>query len=407
MKQKLWTKNFSLLTVSTVLGAVGGIAGDFALSFLVFDQTGSTLASALVIAVQFIPGFLVPLLVSPYLDRLPRKPFLVGGDFLNGVMFFLAGLYLLNMPFSYTGYLLFSLLLASLNTFDALAYNAIFPNLIPKGMEQKGYAISSTLYPFLTVLMMPTAAWLIDTIGVAKILMIQGGLSILGALLESNIRIEEHNRMSGEKFSLSLWKKDIQAALSFLKREKGLAYTYLYSNTSNCISEGCGPIMVAFFRTAPGFTMGMYAFFSVAECIGRSIGGFFHYHVKIPQKKKFGFAYFVYQFYNFMDVILLWLPYPLMLVNRAICGFLGTNSYSLRQAAIQSYLPDEYRARIIAFSDVMYFSMGAVLSVLIGLMGEFFSYPVCMSICGGVIMTVCFVCIWCKRKETRKIYQET
>ena len=47
MKQKLWTRDFSLLIAATAMGALGGTASGFALSFLVFDETGSTLASAL------------------------------------------------------------------------------------------------------------------------------------------------------------------------------------------------------------------------------------------------------------------------------------------------------------------------------------------------------------------------
>ena len=39
MKKTLWTRNFTLVTAATVLGAAGGIAGGFALSFLVFDET--------------------------------------------------------------------------------------------------------------------------------------------------------------------------------------------------------------------------------------------------------------------------------------------------------------------------------------------------------------------------------
>ena len=91
MKKTLWTRNFTLVTAATVLGAAGGIAGGFALSFLVFDETGSTLASALILAMELIPYFLIPLLVAPWMDRMPRKPFLVGGDVLNGLLYGLAG----------------------------------------------------------------------------------------------------------------------------------------------------------------------------------------------------------------------------------------------------------------------------------------------------------------------------
>lgn len=153
MKKTLWTRNFTLVTAATVLGAAGGIAGSFALSFLVFDETGSTLASALILAMELIPYFLIPLVVAPWMDRMPRKPFLVGGDVLNGILYSLAGLYLLTGRFSYVGYLDFSLLLSTLGAFDQLAYNCIYPQLIPAGMEEKGYAVSSMLYPVLKVVM--------------------------------------------------------------------------------------------------------------------------------------------------------------------------------------------------------------------------------------------------------------
>ena len=42
MQTKLWNRNFTLLIAATGLGAIGGIAGGFAMSFLVFDETGST-----------------------------------------------------------------------------------------------------------------------------------------------------------------------------------------------------------------------------------------------------------------------------------------------------------------------------------------------------------------------------
>ena len=153
MKNPLWTRNFSLLIAATTFGCMGGIVGIFALSFLVFDETGSTFASALVIAIQLIPNFLIPLLVAPWMDRFPRKPFLVFGDFINGIFYALMGIYLLFFDFSYVGYLGYSLLLATLGSLDELAYNSIFPKIIPSGMEQKGYAISSMLYPLLRVIM--------------------------------------------------------------------------------------------------------------------------------------------------------------------------------------------------------------------------------------------------------------
>lgn len=404
MTKTLWSKNYTLVTLATILGAAGGIAGNFALSFLVYDETGSTLAAAILVAIQVFPNFLIPLLVSPIMDRLPRKPFLVGGDLVNGALYAAAGIYLLFQPFSYTGYLFFSLLLASLSSFDGLAYNAIFPRLIPDGFEEKGYTISTMIYPVLNVVMMPLAALLLDVIGVAWILIIQGILSASASIIESRIDLVEQ-RKTGGHFSLSQWKNDLVEAVKLLKNDSGLCSTYIYMAVTNGVGNAFSPILVAFFRTAAGFTIAMYSFFSAAEFIGRSIGGFVHYHILIPPKKRFSFAFFVYQMYEAMDMILLWLPYPLMLVNRSLCGFLGINSAIMRQAAVQKYIPDDYRARLNALDTVLSSAGLCIFSLAIGALGELLDYRLCLTVGGLFTSVVLWVTVWKNRNSVRKIYE--
>lgn len=405
MKKTLWTKNYTLLIIATIFGSIGGIAGGFALSFLVFDETGSTLASSLILAIQIVPGFVIPLIAAPWMDRLPRKPFLVAGDAVNGVLYILGGLYLLRCPFSYVGYLSFSLVLTSLQAFDSLAYTSIYPKLIPAGMEQKGYTVSGMLYPVLQVVMMPVAAVLLETVGVAWILVIQGGLSLLAALTESFIQMREENRFQGQRPTLKLWWADIREAAEYLKRERGIRSIYCYMAITNGVAQGYGPLLVAFFRVTAGFTTAMYSLFSVAEFAGRSLGGVLHYNLKIPEKKRFSFAFWVYQIYETMDMCLLWLPYPAMLVNRAVCGFLGINSATMRQTAVQQYIPEELRSRLNAYQNIMTLAAGAVLMLLIGALGEVLDYRLCLSLCGGVTMAACWATVWKNRRDVRRVYE--
>lgn len=404
-KQTLWTRDFSLLTIATALGAAGGVASEFALSFLVFDKTGSTLASALILAIRFIPGFFVPLFAAPWLDRLPRKPFLVFGDLTNGILYALAGFYLLTHPFNYAGYVCFSLLLACLGSFDQLAYNSIYPNLIPKGMEEKGYAVSSMLYPVIHTLMMPLAAVLMDTIGVAGILIGQGVLSISAAITENQISLKEQNRLHETSYSFAAWKRDLLDGFAYIKKEKGLQGIFAYTSIAGGVATGYGPVLIAFFRSTPGFTSGMYAFFSVVEFLGRSIGSALQYKIRIPNKKKFGISFFIYQFYDLLDMILLFSPYPLMLANRAVCGFLGANSATMRAAAMQKYIPDEYRARVNAFDSICFLAAGSILTLVIGTLGELLDYRLCMTLCGLVPAIVCWLSIWKNRRSIEVIYE--
>lgn len=404
---KLWTRNFRLVILASAIGTVGAIAGGFALAFLVFDETGSTLASALIVAIQLLPHLLLPVLIAPFMDRLPRKSFLVAGDIANAVLLVGMGLWLLFFDFSYVGYLAVSLLLACLGAVDELAFTSIYPELIPEGAEQKGYAVSSMLYPVLTVIMTPLAAVLLDTLGVAWILIVQSGLSLAAAITESFIHLDETERQHRTPYSLQAWVGDIREAVQYLKEERGLRSIYEYMAVTNGVASGFSPILVAFFRTFPGFTAAMYSAFSVVEFAGRTIGSALQYRIKIPDKKKYGFVFFVYQVYESMDMCLLWLPYPLMLVNRGICGFLGSNSAILRSAAVQRYIPEKLRSRINAFDGVLITAGASVFSLLMGFLGEVLDYRWCVTIGGAIAMLACWLLVWGRRKDVRRVYESS
>ena len=402
---KLWTRNFRLVILASAIGTIGATAGGFALAFLVFDETGSTLASALIVAIQLLPHLLLPVLIAPFMDRLPRKSFLVAGDIANAVLLAGMGLWLLFFNFSYVGYLAVSLLLACIGAVDELAFTSIYPELIPEGAEQKGYAVSSMLYPVLKVIMTPLAAVLLDTLGIAWILIAQSGLSFAAAITESFIHLDETERQHRTPYSLQAWAGDIREAVQYLKEERGLRSIYEYMAVTNGVASGFSPILVAFFRTFPGFTAAMYSAFSVVEFAGRTIGSALQYRIKIPDKKKYGLVFFVYQVYESMDMCLLWLPYPLMLVNRGICGFLGSNSAILRSAAVQRYIPEKLRSRINAFNDVLITAGASVFSLMMGFLGEILDYRWCVTIGGAIAMLASWLLIWGRRKDVRRVYE--
>ena len=402
---KLWTRNFRLVILASAMGTLGSIAGGFALAFLVFDETGSTLASALIVAIQLIPYLLLPVLIAPFMDRVPRKSFLVAGDAANAVLLAGMGIWLLFFQFSYVGYLAVSLLLSCLGAVDELAFTSIYPELIPEGAEQKGYAVSSMLYPVLKVVMTPLAAVLLDAIGVAWILIAQSGLSLAAAITESYIRLDETERKQRTPYSLGAWIEDIREAVQYLKKKRGLRSIYEYMAVTNGVANGFSPILVAFFRTFPGFTAAMYSAFSVVEFAGRTIGSTIQYRVKIPEEKRYGFTFIVYQFYEAMDMCLLWLPYPLMLVNRGICGFLGSNSAILRETTVQRYIPERLRSRVNAFNGVLLTVGSSVFSLLMGFLGEILDYRWCVTVGGAVAMLASWLLIWGRRGDVRKVYE--
>ena len=402
----LWTRDFTLVTLASIIGAAGGIAGSFALSFFVFDETGSTLASALVVAIQLVPHVFVPLAISPVMDRLPRKAFLVAGDLVNGLAYALLGLWLLRHAFSYVGYLAVSLAIACLEAVDELAWVSIYPEVIPEGAEQQGYAVSSMLYTTLTVVMAPFAAVLLDTVGVPRLLLAEGACAVVAALIESLVHVQEHEREHEEAYTLRSWAHDLRDTVRYLSQEDGLKAMFAYMSVSNGLYMGYEPILIAFFRTAPGMSASLYAFFSAAEFVGRTLGSMVQYRVKIPPERRFPFTFAVYQVYDLMDACLLWLPYPLMLANRTLCGFLGGNSSIMREAAMQRYIPERMRSRVNAFQGALMMAVGSTLAVAVGALGEVVDYRWCLTVCGMLTVCTSWIAIWPRRAAVRRIFEK-
>ena len=137
------------------------------------------------------------------------------------------GLWLMAFDFSYVGYLALSLLLACLGAVDELAFTSIYPELIPEGAEEKGYAVSSMLYPILKVAMTPLAAVLLDTLGVAWILIAQSVFSLAAAATESLIRLDETARQQRAPYSLKAWGGDTVTSVLETKSITKYSFTLL------------------------------------------------------------------------------------------------------------------------------------------------------------------------------------
>ena len=403
MKNTLWTKNFTIITLGTVISAIGGVAMGFALSFVVFDNTGSTLMMALFAAASSLPGIILPVLLSPYLDNFRRKPVIVGLDYLSAVIYLLFGLYLLKHSFSLPLYLLFSLACGSIGSVYNLAYESLYPNLIPEGFAQKGYTVSGMLYPTVTMVMTPVASILYTRLGLGVLCLGEGLLLAAAASVETQIKVEEHTKPGG-KFSFSDYIGDFKEGFRYLKKEKGLLRIYGYMPITQGISQATEPLIRAWFRTAPGLNLTMYALFTTAEFIGRTIGGLVHYKFEIPPEKRFSLAYLVYVTYNIMDTVLLWLGFPLMLVNRGICGFLGINSATLRASSVQNYLPDNMRAKVNAVFNMLYALVPTLLTLAVGALGEMMDYRLCVTLVSAAGLLPCYLIMWRGREDVKKVY---
>ena len=121
-------------------------------------------------------------------------------------------------------------------------------------------------------------------------------------------------------------------------------------------------------------------------------------------KKRYVFTKFVYTVYDLLDAFLLFMPYPFMVVNRFVCGSLGVSSATIRQAAVQSYLPDGMRARVSAFFSVVTAMGGILFQLVAGVMGEVMPYRVAALILGLLTFLSMIVFIVLPGKVNASVY---
>ncbi len=391
--------------MTTVLAAIGGEAIMLPVSLLVFDQTQSTLASAIIMICGMLPDVLFAVLAAPIIDKGSKKNWIILLDGLMVLFYIAAGIFVLNSEFNYWLYLGGTLIVGTLSVFYRLAYESWYPDLIPIGLEQKGYAVSGTIYPTVMIVMAPVAAFLYERLHIGYIFILVAGITLLAIVIESMIK--ETRTYKKEKFSFQNYRSDLREGFVFIRKEKGIRNIYTYMSITGGVSHGVYTITQAFYQTQIWLTVTMLGFLQSAETIGRMLAGLLQYKWEVPVKKRYPFTKFVYTVYNLMDGILLLLPYPAMLLNRFLIGALGQTSGTIRHAAVQSYLPVDIRARVNSLFQVV-FALGAILfQLIVGWLGLYLPYPLVAGLMAGIGLISMFILIWIPAKDNRPIYEAT
>ena len=80
-KNRLWTYDFTVITIGSVVSMVGGTLSGFAVSLVVLDYTSSTFLYVLFNVCYQLPMLVCPILAGPCLDRVSRKRVIYTLDF--------------------------------------------------------------------------------------------------------------------------------------------------------------------------------------------------------------------------------------------------------------------------------------------------------------------------------------
>ncbi|MBQ5325376.1 MAG: MFS transporter, partial [Oscillospiraceae bacterium] len=87
MTEKLWTKNFTIITLGSVVSMLGHMISNFAIGLLVLEQTDSTFMYSFFMIMHNLPKIVTPVLAGPIVDRIERKKIVYGLDFCSAAIY--------------------------------------------------------------------------------------------------------------------------------------------------------------------------------------------------------------------------------------------------------------------------------------------------------------------------------
>ena len=375
-RDSLWTRDFTIITVGSVISMFGNSLSGFAMSLLVLDYTDSSMLYALYIVMFTLPQVIMPIVSGPLLDRFSRKKTIYILDFISAGMYLAVGALLSRGWFSFPLFAVYIFIVGSIQSIYYVAFDSFYPLLITEGYFQRAYSIASVLETLSNV-MVPVSAIIYRTLGIAPLLMINALCFFGAAVMETRIKAQEEyietqkSHVTGAT-AASRWFGDLKEGLYYLWSEKGLLAIAVYF-TFSAISNGAASVLtLPYFRHT--FDNGEFTYMIVwgMAVAGRAIGGMIHYKFRIPAQYRYAIALSVYIILSVSEGFYLYFPIIVMQICCFMSGFLGVTSYTIRISATQRYVPDEKKGRFNG-AFVMLNQVGMLLAeVLAGALGGVF-----------------------------------
>lgn len=403
---RLWNKNFTILTIGSFISALGSAAAGISFGILIYIETHSPLLLAIFTIANIIPRLIANFLVGPFVDRHSRIKMIYLIDYFYGLAFGIIGLVLFTGYFNVWVFMAVSGFLAVVDTIYQTAFMSLFPEVIPKGRHSQAYSISSLIWPISAAVMAPISTFFIENFvyGVAILMVFNAITFVVTATMETMIHAEEKlNQMPVESLQFIT---DIKEGVAYFKKERGILGIGLLFMAFSFVYSVSDLLRMPYFQESSVYTLTNFSFLISASAIGRVVGGFFHYVVKLPKEKKFKIAVTVYFTVEVLDATLLFTPYFMMVIISFIVGALSVTSFNIRMAATQTYIPSEKRGRVNSVQNLLW-NLGAILgTMIIGFIAEYtnIGYRTIILFSAVVSISAIFLFPLRMKEDFKKIY---
>ena len=405
----LWTKDFTILTLGSVVSLFGNTMCLFAVCLFVLDFTDSSFLYAAFLAVYTIPQVVVPMFAGAILDRLSRRKAIYTLDFISTGLYVIAGFTFTASWFSYPMLLVFCIIAGTIYSIYQVAYQSFYPLLVHQENFHKAYSVSSFI-EMSSAVMVPVSTLLYNAIGIRPLLFINAASFFIAACFETRIAAKEHyidNQKQTAAEGAGTAKQmliDIKEGLQYLKVEKGLLAICIFFAVSTLASGASTVITLPYFKN--NFEWGEYIYIIVwgMNMGARALAGVINYRIRIPAGKHFIASFFIYIVVSLSEGFYLFTPIPVMMLLMFANGLLFVTGYTIRLSATQSYVPDEKKGRFNGIFNMLSTVGTFAGNLLAGALGVFFPIKYVLTGFMLVFFLATIFIFGANRKSIKKVY---
>lgn len=237
MKQKLFTRNFTMLILGQLSSILGNITLKFALSMYVLEVTGSAALFATLLAIATIPTILLTPFGGILADRANRRNVMVALDFVSGLTMLLAVVFFSEQnAIPIIGTIL--VVLSILGAFESPTVQACIPQMQTGDNIVRANAVVNQISAVSSLIAPILGSLLYTAFGLRPIMIVSVASFFITALFECFIKLDYVRKKSTES-AVQIIKSDFLTSMRFIVKEQpGILKVLLLAATVNFLLTG-------------------------------------------------------------------------------------------------------------------------------------------------------------------------
>jgi MFS transporter, DHA3 family, macrolide efflux protein len=378
---KLWNKNFILLLQGNGFSVFGDILYSIAISFWVYDRTGSTAIMGIMASISlFVTMFGSPI-AGAIVDRSNRKSIIVMMDFIRGLVMFGVAYFAFQEQLSVIMVMFTAFVAAFCHLFFSPAIQTVLVDIIPHKELMRGQSLNGGLMSLLGLSGRALSGLLLSVFGVPLMILLNGVSFMISAFSELFITVPP-TKKAGSAISVTQIVADIKEGALATYHDKSLRFLMSGALLLNFLASGMFSIMLPFVYLK-GFDIVQYGYlmsvFSLAGLVSMTVTGV----VQFSYKQRYLIMAMGFIFGNLMFIAgYLMNNFYLLAVMFFLANFLNTMANAVLNSVLILAIPADKRGMIIGF--VMTASTGgmAMSSLMYGFLAEYI--PITVLAIGGL-----------------------